>query len=146
MEANIAGTKHDLLADEPYRLRLLGFHCLHVNATKCIFVGFSLSKLQSLFWKISLNLRLIRLEGFNNKISMYHSVRSMWPSGKALVWSGGGPEFETSYNLFRFVSFLFVFFSSSFPLVFILRITVFLCFIYSLQFLDLQFFFSAYLP
>ena len=34
MEANIAGTKHDLLADEPYRLRLLGFHCLHVNVTK----------------------------------------------------------------------------------------------------------------
>ena len=69
--ANIAVTKHVLLADEfvPYRPRLLGFHSLHVNAMKCIYVGFSLSKLQSFFWKISLNSCLIRLEGFNNKIS-----------------------------------------------------------------------------
>ena len=69
--ANIAVTKHVLLADEfiPYRPRLLGFHSLHVNAMKCIYVGVSLSKLQSFFWKISLNSRLIRLEGFNNKIS-----------------------------------------------------------------------------
>ena len=77
--ANITGTKHDLLADEPYRLRLLGFHCLHVNATKCIFVGFSLSKLQSFFSKISLNSRLIRLEGFNNKISTHGRVCSTQP-------------------------------------------------------------------
>ena len=77
--ANITGTKHDLLADKPYRLRLLGFHCLHVNATKCIFVGFSLSKLQSFFWKISLNSRLIRLEGFNNKISTHGRVCSTQP-------------------------------------------------------------------
>ena len=64
--ANIAVTKHVLLADEfmPYRPRLLGFHSLHVNAMKCSYVGFSLSKLQSFFWKISLNSRLIRLEGF----------------------------------------------------------------------------------
>ena len=64
-------TKHVLLADEfiPYRPRLLGFHSLHVNAMKCIYVGFSQSRLQSFFWKISFNSRLIRLEGFNNKIS-----------------------------------------------------------------------------
>ena len=41
--ANIAATKHVLLADE-YRPRLLGFHSLHVNAMQCIYVGFSLSK------------------------------------------------------------------------------------------------------
>ena len=51
ISANIAVTKHALLADEflPYRPRLLGFHSLHVNAMKCIYVGFSLSKLQSFF-------------------------------------------------------------------------------------------------
>ena len=66
ISANIAVTKHALLADEfiPYRPTLLGFHSLHVNAVKCIYVGVSLSKLQSFFWKISLNSRLIRLEGF----------------------------------------------------------------------------------
>ena len=72
--ANIVVTKHVLLAAEfiTYRPRLLlGFHSLHVNAMKCIYVGFSLSILQSFFWKISLNSRLIRLEGFNNKISIY---------------------------------------------------------------------------
>ena len=69
--ANSAVTKHVLLADEfiPYRPRLLGFHSLHVNAMKCIYVGFSLSKLQSFFWKISLNSCFIRLEGFTNKTS-----------------------------------------------------------------------------
>ena len=74
--ANIAVTKHVLLAAGfiPYRPRLLGFHSLHVNAMKCIYVGFSLSKRQSFFWKISLNSRLIRLEGFNNKISPILSV------------------------------------------------------------------------
>ena len=37
-------TKHVLLPDEciPYRPRLLRFHSLHVNAMKCIYVGFSL--------------------------------------------------------------------------------------------------------
>ena len=66
ISANIAVTKHALLADDfiPYRPRLSGFHSLHVNAVKCIYVGVSLSKLQSFFWKISLNSRLIRLEGF----------------------------------------------------------------------------------
>ena len=70
--ANIAVTKHVLLADEfvPYRPRLLGFHSLHVNAMKCFYVGVSLSKLQSFFWKISLDSCLIRPEGFNNKNSM----------------------------------------------------------------------------
>ena len=53
ISANIAVTKHALLADEfiPYRSRLLGFHSLHVNAMKCICVGVSLSKLQSFFLK-----------------------------------------------------------------------------------------------
>ena len=57
--ANIAVTKHVLLADKfvPYRPRLLGFHSLHVIAMKCIYVGSSLSKLQSFFWTISLNSR-----------------------------------------------------------------------------------------
>ena len=63
ISANIAVTKPALLADEfiPYRPRLLGFHSLHVNAMKCIYVGVSLSTLPSFFWKISLNSRLIRL-------------------------------------------------------------------------------------
>ena len=85
--ANIAVTKHVLLADEfvPYRPRLLGFHSLHVNAMKCICVGFSLSKLQSFFWKISVNSCLIRLEGFNNNISPLSPVCSTWPIGKAFA-------------------------------------------------------------
>ena len=85
--ANIAVTKHVFLADEfiPYRPRLLGFHSFHVNAMKCIYIGFSLSKLQSFFWKISLNSRLIRLEGFNNKILTNFPVCPSWPSGKALA-------------------------------------------------------------
>ena len=64
--ANIAVTKHVLLADEfiPYRPRLLGFHSLHENAMKCIYVGFSLSKLQSFFWKVSLSSRLIKAQRF----------------------------------------------------------------------------------
>ena len=80
--ANIAVTKHVLLADEfiPYRPRLLGFHSLHVNAIQCIYVGFSLSKLQSL-----LNSRLKRLGGFNNKISTNLPQCSTRPSGKALA-------------------------------------------------------------
>ena len=43
------GNKTRLLADIPYRPRLLGFHSLHGNAMKCIYVGFSLSKLQTFF-------------------------------------------------------------------------------------------------
>ena len=51
ISTNIAVTTHAFFADEfmPYRPRLLGFHSLHVNAMKCIFVGFSLSKLQNIF-------------------------------------------------------------------------------------------------
>ena len=83
ISANIAVTKHALLADEfiPYRPRLLGFHSLHVNAMKCIYVGVSPSKLQPFFWKISLNSRLRRLKGFNNKILTNVPVCSTWPSG-----------------------------------------------------------------
>ena len=95
--ANIAVTKHVLLADEfiPYWPRLLGFHSLHVNAMKYIYVGFSLSKLQSFFWKISLNSRFIRLEGFNNKISTTLLGCSTRPSGKALTRCVEGPEFDS---------------------------------------------------
>ena len=112
--ANIAVTKHVLLADEfvPYRPRLLGFHSLHVNAMKCIYVGFSLSKLQSFFWKISLNSRLIRLEGFNNKITTTLPKCFTWPSSKALARCVGGLEIDSGQNLFLFASFLF--FSSFF--------------------------------
>ena len=114
--ANIAVTKHVLLADEfiPYRPRLLGFHSLHVNAMKCIYVGFSLSKLQSFFWKMSLNSRLMRLEGFNNKISTIILECSTWPSGKALIQCVDSPEFESENNLFLFAfffSFLLLFLS-----------------------------------
>ena len=47
--ANIVVTKHISLADEFvwYCPRLLGFHSLNVNAMKCIYVGFSLSKLHA---------------------------------------------------------------------------------------------------
>ena len=47
--ANIVVRKHISLADEFvwYCPRLLGFHSLNVNAMKCIYVGFSLSKLHA---------------------------------------------------------------------------------------------------
>ena len=104
--ANIAVTKHVLLADEfiPYRPRLLGFHSLHVNAMKCIYVGFSPSKLQAFVWKISLNSRLIRLEGFNNKISSIFPVCFTCPSGKALARCVECLEIDSGQNLFRFAS------------------------------------------
>ena len=130
--ANIAVTKHVLLADEfvPYRPRLLAFHSLHVNAMKCIYLGFSLSKLQSFLWKISLNSCLIRLKGLNNKNSVKWRVCSTWRSGKASARCNEGPEFAPGQYLFLFASFLFFssFFSFSFHLVFILGITVLLCF------------------
>ena len=109
--ANIAVTKHVLLADEfmPYRPRLLGFHSLHVNAMKCSYVGFSLSKLQSFFWKISLNSRLIRLKAFNNKILTVVPVCPTWPSGKPLARCVGGLEFDSGHNLFLSACFFFVF-------------------------------------
>ena len=129
--ANIAVTKHVFLADEfiPYRPRLLGFHSFHVNAMKCIYIGFSLSKLQSFFWKISLNSRLIRLKAFNDKISTVVPVCSTWPSGKPLARCVGGLEFDSGHNLFLSACFFFrLSFSFSFPLVYILGITVLLCF------------------
>ena len=46
ISANIGVTKHTLLAGE---FRLLGFHSLHVNVMKCIYVGVSLLKLQLFF-------------------------------------------------------------------------------------------------
>ena len=132
LSANIAVTKHALLADEfiPYRPRLVGFHFLHVNAMKCIYVGVSLSKRQSVFWKISLNSRFIRLEGFHNKISTYFPVCSTWPSGKAF-----GPVRRRSTDRFRvrpfslrFFSFLLFFLFLSFSFHF--RYNSFVMFLY----------------
>ena len=130
--ANIAVTKHVLLADEfvPYRPRLLGFHSLHVNAMKCIYVGFSLSKLLSFFWKISLNSRLIRLEGFNNKISTNQLVCSTWTSGKASAQNIVGLGFDSRQNLFLFASFLFFFFYFFFSFSFHFRYNSFVMFLY----------------
>ena len=78
--ANIAVTKHVLLADEfvPYRPRLLGFHSLHVNAMKCIYVGFSLSKLQSFFWKISLNSCVIHAYAWRGLFSEFYGISYMY--------------------------------------------------------------------
>ena len=122
--ANIAVTKHVLLADEfiPYWPRLLGFHSLHVDAMKYIYVGFSLSKLQSFFWKISLNSRFIRLEGFNNKISTTLLGCSTRPSGKVLTRCVEGPEFDSGRSrllipdvtFFSSLLFFFFFFFFSF--------------------------------
>ena len=78
--ANIAVTKHVLLADEfvPYRPRLLGFHSLHVNAMKCIYAGFSLSKLQSFFWKISLNSCVIHAYAWRGLFSEFYGISYMY--------------------------------------------------------------------
>ena len=116
--ANIAVTKHVLLADEfvPYR----------VNAMKCIYVGFSMSKLQSFLWKISLNSFLIRLEGFNNKISTTLPECSTWPSGKAFARCPEGPEFKSAQDFILIASFLF--FPSSFSFQF--RYNSFVMFLY----------------
>ena len=127
--------------DRSYRPRLLGFHFLHVNAMKCIYVGFSLSKLQSFFWKISLNSCLIRLEGFNNKNSQNLRVCSTWPSGKAVARYTEGPEYGSAGQyLFLFASFLLFFFFFSFSFHF--------CYvsIYSSQFLVDKFSSPLYLP
>ena len=83
---------------------------------KCIYVGFSLSKLQSFFWKISLNSCLIRLKSFNNKNSITLRVCSTWPGGKAFARCTEGPEFQSGQYLFLFASFLF--FSSFFFFLF----------------------------
>ena len=126
---NLAVTKHVLLADEfvPYRPRLLGFHSLHVHAMKCIYVGFSLSKLQSFFWKISLNSCLIRLKGFNNKISLPFPVCSTWPGGKAFARCAEGPR-DPLWAEPRFFSFLLFFFFFSFSFHF--RYNSFVMFLY----------------
>ena len=120
--ANIAVTKHVLLADEfrPYRPRLLqlGFYSLHVNAMKWNYVRFSQSKLPSFFWKISLNSRLIRLEGFNNKISTDYlfcvprgPVVRLWPGESQVPSSIPGITF---FSLLLFFSFSFHFRYNSF--------------------------------
>ena len=105
-------------------------HSLHVNAMKCIYVGFSLSKLQSFFWKISLNSCLIRLEGFNNKNSTTLCVCSTWPSGKAIARYIVGPEVKSGRYLFLFASFLFFVFFFFFSFSFHLRYNSFVMFLY----------------
>ena len=125
--ANIAVTKHVLLADEfiPYRPRLLGFHSSHVNAMKCIYVGFSLPKLQSFFWKNIFEFMFNKAwTGLKVLIIKFWQllVFSTWASGKALARCVEGPEFDSGRNLIRFFSFL------PFRIVLILRITVLLWF------------------
>ena len=75
--------------------------------------------------------RLIRLEGFNNKISTILSVCSTWPSSKALTRCVEGPEFEFEpINLFLFASFLFFFFFFFFSFSFHFRYNSFVMFLY----------------
>ena len=50
-------------------------------------------------------------------------VCSTWPSGKAVARYVEGPDFDSAHNFFLFASFFVVFL-----LVFILGITVLLCF------------------
>ena len=100
------------------------------HAMKCIYIGFSLSKLQSFFWKISLNSCLIRLEGFNNKNSRNLRVCSTWSSGKAFARCTEGPEFEFGQYLFLFASFLFFFFFFFFSFSFHFRYNSFVMFLY----------------
>ena len=66
----------------------------------------------------------------------YQQTAEQSPSGKAFARCVEDPEIDSGHNLFLFFSF-------SFRLVFILGITVLLCFY--IQFLDLQIFFSALL-
>jgi len=57
---------------------------------------------------------LIRLEGFNNKISTEFLECFTWPSGNALARCVEGPESESEDNLFLLASFLPFFFVFSF--------------------------------
>ena len=115
--ANITVTKTRFACRQVYTSycpRLLGFHSLLANAMKCIYVGFSMSKLQSFLWKISLNSCLIRLEGFNNKISTILHDMSV-PRGIVVKLSPGAskvPSSNLSRTLFSslfFFSFLLFF-------------------------------------
>ena len=109
---------------------------------------FSLSKLQSFFWKISLNSGLIRLEGFNNKISKVLLMCSTCPSGKALALFVVGPEFDSGHNLLPYASLLFFsfFFFFSFSFSFHFRYNSFVMFLYiAYNFLIYQFS-RLYLP
>ena len=69
-----------------------------------------------------------------NKARRFRQILVCVPRGlvvKTLARCVGGLEFDFGHNLFLFASFLFFssfFFSVSFPLVFILGITVLLCF------------------
>ena len=96
-----------------YRPRLLGFHSLQVNAMNCLYVGFSLSKLQSFFWKIFLNSRLIRLKDVNNKISR---TNPCVPRGVVVKLRPDAPKLRSSIPNTTFISsllfFLFFFFFS----------------------------------
>ena len=102
----------------------LGFRSL--NAMKCVYVGFSLSKQQSFFWKIPLSSCLIGLDqlytgctggsagwkGFNNIFltNFFHRVPWTLRAGMSKV-SSSIPRgtFFTSLLFFFFLFFLFSF-------------------------------------
>ena len=77
---------------------------------------------------------LIRLEGFNNKISTGRFVCSTWPIGKGLARCFENPEFDSGYNLFLFASFLFFssFFFFFFSFSFHFRYNSFVMFLYTI--------------
>ena len=86
---------------------------------------------------------VLRLKDFNNKISR---IIPCVPLGVVVKLRPDAPKVRSSIPNTTFISWLLFFssfFSFSFRLVFILGITVLLCFY--IQFLDLQIFFSALL-
>ena len=106
----------------------LGFCSL--NAMKCVYVGFSLSKQRSSFRKIPLLYTgraggSARGKGFNNIFFTIPSGCSKWPNGNDMGRRVEGPEFACS-----------LYFSFSFRLVFFLVIAVLFCFFVLLKFLD----------
>ena len=119
----------------------LGFRSL--NAMKCVYVGFSLSKQQSFFWKIPLSSCLIGLDqlhtgctggsagwkGFNNIFltNCFHRVPWTLRAGMSKV--------SNSIPRGTFFSSLLFFFSFSFYLVFFLFIAVLFCFFIKLKIL-----------
>ena len=117
----------------------MGFRSL--NAMKCVYIGFSLSKQQSFFWKISLNSCLIGLDqlytgraggssmgkGFNNIFSTIFPVCSL--GLVVTIWTSTS-KFPSSITGRTYFSSL-LFFSFSFRWVFFLVIAVLFCFFIS---------------
>ena len=119
----------------PYRqvytvLAQFGFRSL--NAMKCVYVGFSLSKQQSFFWKISLNSCLIGLDqlhtgraggssrgkGFKNIFSQMSPVSSL--GLVVTIWPGASKVPSSITSRTFFFSLLFFFFSLSFLVIAVL--------------------------